>query len=332
MVKKAFSVLFRYTIGPLSSKQLVRDRKLLAINIRNELSALQLSKGLSGIVLLEDFKQCFRRKMVTKFEAQKTIKLKAACFAAFVGLLRNKQWNDYSASKHWYRKCAGKFFYYWTEWNFENSVVNPSLATQIYNPLSHPLMIHSFTHPLMDTLFTHPLMSCYTPSHNTLFYPRMSYYTGFGPKAMEGSPTIRSSLQSKTRGLFFTFAVAQMGVPSLERKAKTMARSLQTISKIPTSVSFQSFSSIVGDGKNLATVPCQRHHQLARLFGVDDDETVSSMGWVGHHFAESFRGKNVVGEELSYLESTAVDVVDCSYLATSGAHDFSHTNVPFPYK
>ena len=145
MVKKAFTVLYRYTIGPLSSKQLVRDRKLLAISIRNELSALQLSKGLSGIVLPEDFKQCFRRKMVTKFEAQKTMKLKAACFAAFVGVLRNKQWNDYSASKHWYRKCAGKFFYYWTEWNYEYSQVTYLVTAHICFSCIHPPMIFAFS-------------------------------------------------------------------------------------------------------------------------------------------------------------------------------------------
>ena len=104
----------------------------------------------------------------------------------------------------------------------------------------------------------------------------------------------------------------------MERKTKTLARSVETFSKISTSVFVQSFSSAGDDGKNVTTVSCPCDYQLAWICGVDDDQTVSSMGWLGHHFTESVRGKNVAGEELSDLESAAVDVVDRSYLATSG--------------
>jgi len=121
LMRKAFVVLFKYTVGPLSAKQLLRDRKAMAIAIRDDLSATQLSKGLSGVVLPEDFRQWFRRKMVAKAEAARVHKLKQAIFTALVGVLRTAQWNEHLAKKAWYRNCAGKCFYYWTEWNFENS-------------------------------------------------------------------------------------------------------------------------------------------------------------------------------------------------------------------
>jgi hypothetical protein len=120
-MRKAFLLLNRYTVGPNSSKQLLRERKALAISLRHELSAIQMSKGLSGIVLPEDFKQHFRRRMVARFDAAKWLKMKRKLFDVFVGILRTAQWNEYLASKHWYRNCAGRCFYYWTESNFQFS-------------------------------------------------------------------------------------------------------------------------------------------------------------------------------------------------------------------
>lgn len=120
-MRKGFLLLHRYTIGPNSSKQLLRERKTLAISLRHELSAIQMSKGLSGIVLPEDFKQHFRRRMVARSGAAKWLKLKRKLFDVFVGILRTAQWNEYLATKHWYRNCAGRCFYYWTEWNFQIS-------------------------------------------------------------------------------------------------------------------------------------------------------------------------------------------------------------------
>ena len=68
----AFLSLYQQTVGTQSNnpsganaKQLARERRLLAINIRHALTASNVAKGLPPDVPTEEFKQTFRRHMVT---------------------------------------------------------------------------------------------------------------------------------------------------------------------------------------------------------------------------------------------------------------------------
>ena len=71
----AFLLLYQQTVGSHSNnpsganaKQLARERRLLAINIRHALSASNVAKGLPPDVSTEEFKQTFRRHMVTFYD------------------------------------------------------------------------------------------------------------------------------------------------------------------------------------------------------------------------------------------------------------------------
>ena len=77
---KGFLLLYQHTVGTHSdnpaganAKQLARERRLLAINIRHALSASNVAKGLSPDVPTEEFRQTFRRHMVTQSTAMITL-------------------------------------------------------------------------------------------------------------------------------------------------------------------------------------------------------------------------------------------------------------------
>lgn len=122
VLNRTFQALKAGTVGVLSEKHLIKERRQLALNIRHEISLAQIAKGLSGVVLEEDFTKMLHRYFIVNLAEERIVKAKKKLFNCFVGILRHSQWAAQSAKKHWFRLSAGKCFYAWSEWNFLVSV------------------------------------------------------------------------------------------------------------------------------------------------------------------------------------------------------------------
>jgi hypothetical protein len=113
---KAFLLLYQLTVGANSNKQLARERRLLAVSIRQKMAEVNMSKGLPPVILPDEFKQTFRRHMVVRFAESLRLKAKRKIFAAFVGNVQHAKWTHYAAGKHWFQHSVGHCFASWTAW------------------------------------------------------------------------------------------------------------------------------------------------------------------------------------------------------------------------
>ena len=212
---KAFLLLYQLTVGANSNKQLARERRLLAVSIRQKMAEVNASKGLPPIVLPDEFKQTFRRHMVVRFAESLRLKSKRKLFASFVANVQHAKWTHYAAGKHWFMHSAGLCFTGWAAWvkvSMEGLDHMPWKASEVrkgmYLDAPGCAWMHRLPAPSRRLHFSH--VHAPGPSCPSLFVAR----TG-----------LRLALQPQARRLLPADAHHESRVSAVGREAKGLAGS-----------------------------------------------------------------------------------------------------------
>ncbi|RYG67037.1 hypothetical protein EON64_08350, partial [archaeon] len=115
LLKMVFDGLHAVSIGSMSTKNAILERRKLTDRIRSDLSADLQDLGLVGIVPEDEVFRVLHRKVVEQFHERKKIITMRAKFGAFIKLKQIAVKHEQTARRHRFKKLAGKCFYAWSD-------------------------------------------------------------------------------------------------------------------------------------------------------------------------------------------------------------------------
>lgn len=116
LLRKVFDGLREVSIGSLSTKKAILERRVLMDRIRADLSSELQAAGLVGVVPEDEVFRVLHRKVVEQFHDRKKVLVKKFKFHAMARLVTLAQRNDKAAARHHFRKLAGRCFYAWSDY------------------------------------------------------------------------------------------------------------------------------------------------------------------------------------------------------------------------
>jgi hypothetical protein len=120
-LRKVFDGLYAASIGNISTKNAIRERRKLIDRIRSDLSADLQALNLVGIVPEYEVYRVLHRKVVEQFQLRKVVIILRSKFQAFVKLRLQAKKYEVDARRHRFGSLAGKCFYVWSDYVYLRS-------------------------------------------------------------------------------------------------------------------------------------------------------------------------------------------------------------------